>query len=98
MSKSIKERPAPEIDQDAVGASLNEGWVTIRKASEMTGLSKSFLYERTGARSALLCAESATPILSKWYFGRKLVNLGALFEDIESCPEAQSRRGRQPAA
>lgn len=65
-------------------------WVTIGKAEEITGLPSSFFHERTGTSG--IWPEG--PIW-KWFEGRKLINIDALYGLIEHTPSVQSNRGRR---
>lgn len=65
-------------------------WVTVDKAEEETGLPASFFHERTGA--AGVWAEGK---VWKWFEGRKLVDLDALYTLIDKAPSVASRRGRR---
>jgi len=68
-------------------------WVTIDKAEEHTGLPASFLHERTGASG--MWPEGQ---VWKWFDGRKLVDLNALYCLIDKAPSVASNRGRRRAA
>ena len=70
-------------------------WMTIRKASEVTGLSISFLYERTSASHPVSLSPRRRSGFWKWFGGRKLVDLAALYAEIEASPNVRSMRGRQ---
>ena len=65
-------------------------WVTIEKASEVTGLAPSFLHERTGPGGHL-----AEGKVWKWWEGRKLVDLEALYDLIDSSRSTPTNRGRR---
>lgn len=65
-------------------------WVTIEKAAEETGLPGSFFHERTGV--AGVWPEGK---VWKWFEGRKLVDLVALYDLIDKRPSIQSNRGRK---
>lgn len=65
-------------------------WVTIEKAAELTGLAASFLHERTGASG--VWPEGR---VWKWFDGRKLVDLQALYAVIDKAPSVASKRGRR---
>jgi len=67
-------------------------WVTVKKAEERTGLPSSFFDERTSP--AGVWPEGK---VWKWFEGRKLVNLAAVFDLIETTPSIPSNRGRRPA-
>ncbi|OUM01634.1 hypothetical protein [Variovorax sp. JS1663] len=66
-------------------------WVTIEKAAEQTGLPASFFHERTGASG-----EWPEGRVWKWFDGRKLVDLDALYDLIAKRPSIPSKRGRKP--
>lgn len=66
-------------------------WVTVEKAAEETGLPASFFHERTGVSG--VWPEST---VWKWFEGRKLIDLEALYDLIDSRPSIQSNRGRKP--
>lgn len=65
-------------------------WVTIDKASDMTGLPTSFLHERTSP-----AGHWPEGKVWKWWEGRKLVDLEALYDLIDSCPSIPTNRGRK---
>jgi hypothetical protein len=67
-------------------------WVTIEKAAEVTGLPSTFFHERTGASGVW----PEGPVW-KWFDGRKLVDLEALYHLIDKRPSIQSNRGRKRA-
>ena len=64
--------------------------MTIEKAQDFTGLSSSFLHECTG--SSGLWPEG---VVWKWFQGRKLIDLEALYEHIDQAPSVASNRGRR---
>lgn len=66
-------------------------WITLAKAEEATGLGISFFHEKTSNGSW------PEGIVWKWFEGRKLVDLQALYEHIDSRPSIASRRGHRPA-
>lgn len=68
---------------------LHTRWMTIDKAAELTGLAEAYLHERTGP--AGLWAEGK---VWKWFDGRKLVDLHALYLLIDKTPSVASKRGR----
>ena len=68
-------------------------WRTIGKAAETTGLPASYFHERTGASG---CWPEG-PVW-KWFDGRKLVDLDALYRLIDQRPSIASQRGRRKAA
>lgn len=68
-------------------------WITIEKAEEVTGLPASFFHERTG-----LSGVWPEGTVWKWFEGRKLVDLAALYEFIDARPSIPSQRGRRRAA
>lgn len=65
-------------------------WVTIEKAAVETGLPASFFHERTGASG-----EWPEGKVWKWFDGRKLVELEALYDLIAKRPSIPSNRGRK---
>lgn len=67
-------------------------WVTVEKAAEETGLPSTFFHERTGASGVWPEGK-----VWKWFEGRKLVDLVALYELIDKRPSIQSKRGRKRA-
>lgn len=67
-------------------------WVTIEKAQERTGLPASFFHERTGASG--VWPEGR---VWKWFEGRKLLDLDALYTLIDKAPSVASNRGRRRA-
>lgn len=67
-------------------------WVTVEKAAEETGLPSTFFHERTGASGVWPEGK-----VWKWFDGRKLVDLIALYELIDKRPSIQSNRGRKRA-
>lgn len=71
---------------------MTSRWVTIDKAEEATGLPATFFHERTGASG--VWPESK---VWKWFEGRKLIDLEALYEFIDKRPSIQSNRGRKRA-
>lgn len=68
-------------------------WVTLEKASEITGLGVQFFHERTG--TAGMWPEGK---VWKWFEGRKLVDLVALYSFIDERPSVASQRGRRRSA
>jgi hypothetical protein len=66
-------------------------WVTVKKAEERTGLPASFFDERTGASG--IWPEGK---VWKWWEGRKLLNLEAVYDLIDAAPSVASNRGRRP--
>lgn len=64
-------------------------WVTIDKAVELTGLPPSFLHERTGVSGHWPEGQ-----VWKWFEGRKLLDLQALYKLVDSTPSIASKRGR----
>lgn len=66
-------------------------WITVEKAENETGLPSSFFHERTGASG--VWPENQ---VWKWFEGRKLIDLEALYELIDKRPSIQSNRGRKP--
>lgn len=65
-------------------------WVTIEKAAAETGLPASFFHERTG-----ISGEWPEGRVWKWFDGRKLVDLVALYDLIAKRPSIPSNRGRK---
>ncbi|MGO4608386.1 hypothetical protein AB4142_18815 [Variovorax sp. 2RAF20] len=65
-------------------------WITLEKAEAETGLPKSFFHERTGASGTW--PENQ---VWKWFDGRKLIDLEALYTLIDKRPSIQSNRGRK---
>nr|WP_315210767.1 hypothetical protein [uncultured Albidiferax sp.] len=65
-------------------------WVTIEKAAESTGLPVSFIHERTG-----LTGHWPEDKVWKWFEGRKLLDLEALYKLIDQRPSVPSKRGRR---
>lgn len=68
-------------------------WVTVKKASDETGLPDTFFDERTG-----LSGEWPEGTVWKWFDGRKLIDMQALYAFIDKRPSIQSRRGRRKAS
>lgn len=69
-------------------------WLTIEKVAESTGLPASYFHERT-APTAGVWPEG---VVWKWFDGRKLVDLEALYHLIDQAPSVASMRGRRKAA
>lgn len=69
-------------------------WLTIEKAAESTGLPASYFHERT-APAAGVWREG---VVWKWFDGRKLVDLEALYNLIDQSPSVASMRGRRRTA
>lgn len=67
-------------------------WVTINKASELTGLPVTFFNDRTG-RSGVWPEGRVW----KWFEGRKMIDSNALDEFIDKASCAPSTRGRKKA-
>ncbi|RYF76824.1 MAG: hypothetical protein EOO22_00865 [Comamonadaceae bacterium] len=65
-------------------------WITVEKAENETGLPASFFHERTG-----LSGVWPEGVVWKWFEGRKLIDLAALYELIDKRPSIQSNRGRR---
>jgi hypothetical protein len=65
-------------------------WVTIEKAEEITGLPASFFHERTG-----LSGVWPEGKVWKWFEGRKLLDMLALYTLIDQKPSMPSNRGRR---
>ena len=72
---------------------MSARWVTVLKAVEMTGLSKSFFDERTGRGGCW--PEGA---VWKWFDGRKMIDMAALDEFIDNDMSPPSLRGRKKAS
>lgn len=68
-------------------------WTTIEKAAELTGLPASFFHERTGTSG-----QWPEGKVWKWFEGRKLVDLLALYALIDQRPSMPSQRGRRRSA
>jgi hypothetical protein len=68
-------------------------WITIEKAEELTGLPSSFFHERTGTSG--VWPENK---VWKWFEGRKLVDLLALYTLIDQRPSVATNRGRRRSA
>lgn len=68
-------------------------WVTPEKASELTGLPKTFFDEKTGRGGCWPEGE-----VWKWFEGRKLIDMEALHEFIDQRPSIPSTRGRKKAS
>ncbi len=68
----------------------NRDWVTVKKAEAITGLPATFFDERTGASGVW-----PEGTVWKWYEGRKLVNLEAVYDLIDAAPSIASNRGRR---
>ncbi|CAN7477664.1 hypothetical protein [Variovorax paradoxus] len=65
-------------------------WITVDKAQDETGLPSSFFHERTGASGVW-----PEGTVWKWFDGRKLIDLEALYILIDKRPSIQSNRGRK---
>jgi hypothetical protein len=68
-------------------------WVTVKKAEERTGLPSTFFDERTSP--AGMWPEGK---VWKWFEGRKLVNLTAFYDLVDTTPSVPSNRGRRREA
>ncbi|HTH09695.1 MAG TPA: hypothetical protein VMA55_09000 [Acidovorax sp.] len=68
-------------------------WVTLERATELTGLPVTFFHERTG--KAGVWPEGQ---VWKWFEGRKLIDMQALDSFIDQRPSVPSQRGRRPRA
>jgi hypothetical protein len=68
----------------------NRDWVTVKKAEAITGLPSTFFDERTGASGVW-----PEGTVWKWFEGRKLVNLEAVYDVIDAAPSIASNRGRR---
>lgn len=71
---------------------ISSCWVTIDKAAEKTGLPASFFHERTG-----MTGHWPEGKVWKWFEGRKLIDLEALYRLIDTLPSKPTKRGRKPA-
>lgn len=69
---------------------MTKRWVTVEKAAEETGLPCSFFHERTGLSGVWPEGE-----VWKWFDGRKVIDIQALYLLIDKRPSIQSRRGRR---
>jgi hypothetical protein len=69
-------------------------WLTIEKAADSTGLPASYFHERTSPTSGVW----AEGVVWKWFEGRKLVDLEALYNLIDQAPSVASMRGRRRGA
>lgn len=67
-------------------------WVTIHKASELTGLPSSFFDERTGRSGRWPEGR-----VWKWFEGRKMIDSQALDQFIDNTSSPPSTRGRKKA-
>ena len=67
-------------------------WVTINKASELTGLPVTFFNDRTG-RSGVWPEGRVW----KWFEGRKLINMNGFYSLVDKTPSVRSNRGRKKA-
>ncbi len=67
-------------------------WVTIHRASELTGLPSTFFDERTGRSGRWPEGK-----VWKWFEGRKLIDSKALDDFIDSAVCPPSTRGRKKA-
>lgn len=65
-------------------------WVTVKKAEELTGLPSTFFDERTGASGVWPEGK-----VWKWFEGRKLVDLEAVYDLIDAAESVPSNRGRR---
>lgn len=68
-------------------------WVTVDKAEELTGLPASFFHERTNDSGKWPEGK-----VWKWFEGRKLLDLLALYSLIDQLPSMPSQRGRRRSA
>lgn len=64
-------------------------WVTLERASDLTGLPVSFFNERTGKSGRWPEGQ-----VWKWFEGRKMIDSHALDEFIDARPSIASKRGR----
>jgi hypothetical protein len=69
---------------------MSQRWVTMEKAEELTGLPVSFFHERTGLSG--IWPEGK---VWKWFEGRKLLDVDALYALIDKTPSVPSNRGRR---
>ncbi|MBV7418474.1 hypothetical protein KW830_08390 [Comamonas sp. CMM03] len=67
-------------------------WITLKKASELSGLATSFYDERTG-RSG----HWPEGVVWKWFEGRKMIDVDAMDSFIDNDTSAPSKRGRKKA-
>lgn len=67
-------------------------WVTVNKASDLTGLPTTFFDERTGASG-----HWPENKVWKWFEGRKLIDIDALDSYIDQKISPPSSRGRKRA-
>lgn len=67
-------------------------WVTVQRASDLTGLPVSFFDERTGKSGSWPEGK-----VWKWFEGRKLIDSVALDAFIDERPSVPSKRGRRSA-
>lgn len=67
-------------------------WVTLQKASDLTGLPTTFFDERTGRSGRWPEGD-----VWKWFEGRKLIDSEALDSFIDKSECAPSTRGRKKA-
>lgn len=72
---------------------MSTRWVTIRKASDLTGLPATFFDERTGRSGRWPEGK-----VWKWFEGRKLVDTVALDVFIDTNSSPPSTRGRKKAS
>lgn len=68
-------------------------WVTLERASDLTGLPVSYFHERTGASG-----KWPEGRVWKWFEGRKMIETQALDEFIDERPSMPSQRGRRKRA
>jgi len=85
----------PLLREVALGASTASAvrWMTIARASDLTGLPRKFFYERTSARCGGIWPENEVC----WIDGRKLVDLVAVYAVIDRRVSGPaSLRGHRP--
>ena len=71
---------------------MQSRWVTLKIASELTGLAVTFFDERTGKSGRW-----PEGVVWKWFEGRKMIDSTALDEFIDSDSSPPSTRGRKKA-
>ncbi len=72
---------------------MSDRWVTVDRAAEITGLPVSYFHERTGKSGRWPEGE-----VWKWFDGRKLVDMNALYRHIDARPSIASKRGQRQGA
>ena len=68
-------------------------WITVNKASELTGLPVTFFNERTGRSGTWPEGK-----IWKWFEGRKLIDSSALDVYIDNNASPPTTRGRKKAS